>query len=389
MTDLPTTYWSESEGCEVLISTLNYHRLVSTIGKVSRAIGGGTSPVLEALRAELAKRPQDTGPRQMAGQQTQDREARGAPVASPKAPLPRAAVIGDNQGSDDEEKAFRDRLDEDHANLASEAAALESAAFRLPKEVASDEDVEAISGWVIKAAALKRKTEDLRKKTKEPFLQRGRWVDSFFGSFITAVDARVGPLEKRKVPYLQAKRAREEAERQEKAQAARRAQDEANARAAEERRIADEAAERRRAAEEALRASANADAAEVERLEREAIQAGREEQLAIDAAGQAAKDVKATEKVAVREERILAGDHRHVLGRTAGAGSASALKTSYKPDVHNGARLTASLGPLAPFLGDAAIDAALAKAARAEPRPSIPGVDWIEETTSRTTAARS
>lgn len=387
MSELPTSYIG-SDQKEVLISSMPYTRLVNSINVRSRESGGASTPLLEALRAELARRPPPSLPEQQAERHRMptgaEAAARGEAPAAASQPLPPRHEIGAN---DPPAEDYAEILAQQNEHLLSQAAELESAAALLPREVETEEHMGEITAWVVKAQNLTRAAEKVRKETKEPHLVKGRAVDTFFGSIAAMANTRIASVEKRKIPYLQARRAAEEAERSRQAAILRQSQQEALQRENEEREATNLAAAAVDTAKEKLRNATTEE--EIAAAETELRAAAKIAQLSGDAAEQAVKDAKAAGKVADRQERIIAGDHRLVLGKVSAGGGSSTLRVSWKPDVHNAARLTASLGPLAPFLGDAAIDAALQRAAKADTRPAIPGVDFIEDLQARTTAARS
>ena len=374
-----TTYFSQSAGKDLVIREMAYPQLVNTINAYSRKLGGGTDETLDALRAELARRPvlDPNGAQPAAGAMSRD--------AAPARALPREAVMGDNRPPSDE--PLKLRLEEDNAELLTTAANLEMQASKLPKEIETEDHLAEVNGWIVLAQNAGKTAESARKAEKEPFLRAGKFVDEFFGSIDKGLKSRMATLEQRKVPYLKAKRAREEAERAARAAELRRAQEEAEQRQRDERAAAAKAAAEAEAAAALLRNAATPE--EMDAAEKVAREANKNQELAEAAVVQAGKDSKAAGKVADREEKILAGDHRHVLGKVSAGGASSALKVEYRPDVHNQQRMMSSLGPLGPFLGDAAIEAALKRAAKAEPRPAIPGVDYVEEHTASTRASRS
>jgi hypothetical protein len=346
-------------------------RTWSTRSTSAPATWAAARRVFDALRAELSRRPapDPNGPQPAAGAHA----------------LPREARSGDNNPPTDV-NPLEERLNEAHRSLVDQAAELEITAASLPREVTSEEDVALLNAWILKAQTVGRTAEKHRKDEKEPFLRAGKVVDGFFNGIADGLARRVKGLEDRKVPFLRAKRAREEADRAASAAALRRSQQEAADRVEQERQ---EAQRKRDEAERLLgELRAATDPEVIERLEGAYRAAARDAQLSDAAADQAVKDARKVEKAAVREERILAGDHRHVLGKVQEGGGSSSLRTSWKPEVHNAQRLMASLGPLAPFLGDQAVDAALARAAKAEVRPAIPGVDFVEDFQSQTRASR-
>lgn len=275
-----------------------------------------------------------------------------------------------------------DRLREKYEGLADEQADLELSASKLPKEVKTDADVLAVNAWVKAARALARKAEEARKAEKDHFLRQGQKVDGFFKTELQdPVKARADAIEARNTPYLKAKAEAERARKEAEAAAIRRAQEEAaarerEAREAEEReRVAAEAAARkvREAQDEETRAAA----AEELRQREAAAEAERK------AAEQAGKDQAAAERSAGARERA-ATKGAAALSRTGVAGEGSAtLKATWVHRVTDPTALYGSLGPLSGFLAGDAVEAALRRAAKADERPAVPGVEYVEEHSSR------
>jgi hypothetical protein len=386
---LITSYFSKSAQREIPIADMSYSQLTNTINAYSRRIGGGTDEVLEALRADLARRPPpdqapagaDSSPApSMRGSGTaRSRDGTKDPVADPRG----LAKIGHNDPPEETvADRLRARLEAEYAAMVEEIADHELAAAKLPKVVNTDEDVAAINAWVVKARGLYRRAEDTRKAEKDDYLQAGKTIDAFFAEIKDDVAKRAKDLEDRNTPYLQAKAAREEAER--------RAQAEAKRKAAEEAAAAEQAAlaAQRKAQEEAAAAERQIreakDAETLAAAEAASREANRKAKIESDAAAQAAKDVAQATKSADRDEKIADGGGRHALGRTSAGGGSSSLKTEWKYRVTDRAALAATLGGLQPFLAQQAVDDALARAARAPSKPEINGVEFYPETTTQT-----
>jgi hypothetical protein len=210
---------------------------------------------------------------------------------------------------------------------------LEITAASLPREVTSDEDVALVNAWILKAQTVGRDRREASARTKRsPSCAPARWSTGSSTASRTGLRAGSKGLEDRKVPFLRAKRAREEADRAASAAALRRSQEEARRRVEQERQ---EAERKRDEAERPLRRAARRHRPGGDRAAGRRLPRGRDAQLSDAAADQAVKDARKVEKAAVREERILAGDHRHVLGKVQEGGGSSSLRTSWKPEVHN------------------------------------------------------
>jgi hypothetical protein len=386
---LITHYFSQSSGREIPIRDMSYSQLVNTINAVARRLGGGTDETLDALRADLARRPapepgeaapKTSVPNLRGSGNAQSRDGTTDPVADPRG----LARIGDNNPPDEVTVAerLRARLEAAHEALIEALADHELAAAKLPKSVESDDDVAKINAWVVRARELYREAEGHRKAEKDDYLQAGKTIDAFFGELKDDVAVRAKDIEDRNTPYLQAKAKREEADRLAAAEAKRKAAEEAAERERESQAAAKKAQEE---ADAALKAIQDAkDDEERLRLEKVARDAAAVAKTENKAAEQAGKDVKAATKSADRDEKIAAGGGRHALGRTSAGGGSSSLKTEWKYRVVDKTRVAASLGPLYPFLGSSVVDDALGRAAKSDPRPDIPGVEYYSEAVTQT-----
>lgn len=377
-----TTYINSKGDIEV-IKDMADPRLVNAIAARARKLGGGTDAMLDTLRAELASRPPPAEdgaapatPLRGSGD-AQKRDGTTEPVADPRS----LAQIGDNNPPEDADP-FLERLEADNAALMDDIADHELKARKLPKEVTSDDDLALINAWVIRARELWKRAETTRIDEKEPYLTAGKKIDGFFTQVKSDLTERAKTIEQRNAPYLAAKAAREEAERLAQAAAKRAAAEEAAAAERDAQAAARKAAEEAAAAEKKIRDAATEEA----RLaaEEEARQANKRLQTENRAAEQAGKDVKAASNSAARDEKIAAGGGKHSLGRTAAGGGSSTLKTVWKYRLLDTAAASASLGPLQPFLSPSAMEDALARAAKADPRPIVPGVEFYAETESQT-----
>lgn len=275
-----------------------------------------------------------------------------------------------------------DRLREKYEALADEQADLELSASKLPKEVKTDADVIAVNAWVKAARELARKAEAARKDEKDHFLRQGQKVDGFFKRELSdPVLDRARAIEARNTPYLTAKAAAEKARKEAEAAAIRQAQEDAakrerEAREAEEtaRREAEAAAKKiREAADEETRAAA------AEELRQKEAAAATERK----AAEQAQTDQASAERQAGARERAADKGATH-LSRTGAAGQGSAtIRKTWVHRIDDGPALWSSLGPLGGFIAADAVEAALRRAAKADERPTVPGVSYSEDITSR------
>ena len=298
------------------------------------------------------------------------------------APTHKLGLIGDNGPPADPLAA---QLAEDHAALLTERTDLELAAAKLPREVNTDEDCAKITAFVVKAKALAKKAVDAHTPAKAPVLQQGRTIDAFFFSIRDGAKAKADDIEKRNAPFLRAKADAEAARRREEEAAKRRAADEAKEREAEERRQR-EAAERE--AEAARRRIADAETAEARgRAEADARAAERNADLARKAEEQATADAAKATKSADRDSKAAAKGLG--LSRTASGGGVAKVTKTWRWRMENQGQLLQSLGPLASYLGDDAVKAALDRATKADPRPAIPGIAYWEEEAVKTTATRA
>ena len=295
-----------------------------------------------------------------------------------------APPIGHNNPPDEVE-AFVSRVRLENADLLAERVDLEFDVAGAPKAPASDEDVAAINEMVVKLRGYARRLEGAREDAKRPLLGMGRGSDALFTTVRDAMKATADQLERRNGPFLQAKAVKLEQERQAKLAEQRRLEQEA------EQRRQDEAAERQRLEDEAAAArqkiiDANT-AEEREAAAALAVNTERDAQLARDAEEQAEKDRQKLSKAADRTERKA----DTALERTAGGGGASKLTEERKwrwGREDSREALRASLGPLAPYLSESAVIDAIARAAKADPAPIIPGVEFYVDVVASTTASR-
>ena len=312
---------------------------------------------------------------------------------------------------------FVANLEEANEDLILRQGDLEMDAAMLPREAKSDEDVAKIAAWVAKAKTLYRDAEKTREKEKADYLAASKKIDGWFGAIKSAVQTKVEGIEKRCAPYLAAKRAKEEAEAAERArlakieqdrlaEVARKAQEEAAAarraqEAEEERlrqvetdRIAREEAARRQAEEDEvgdvetyedeveLDDDGESEAAE-EAYRQSMIEAQKADEAAQAATLAAEKAAKATD----RADRVASGETR--LGKVSGAGVSTSIKTTWTARINSYGALIQCLGPLGSYFLEGPVRDAVARAAKAERRPDLPGVEWIAEDNVNTRQTRT
>ena len=308
-------------------------------------------------------------------------------------------------------------LEERHAALLRQQSDLELAVRKLPQEVTSDEDVALINAHVLARRNLAREVEATRVDVKAPYLSRERVIDAWFGGIKTALEGRAKAIEQRSAPYLHAKRQREQAEADARAaklrQDAREAQERADAalaaqRKAEQDRLAEEQRQRdleterarqqqeqERIAREAQTASETpapapapaeplVSAAEQEEAHRKSIAAQQEAQKKAEDAAEEARKLNLAASRADTQAARGGG-----LGRTQGGGASAKANMVWVGRIDSFPKVIQSMGPLGPFLNETILRDAVAKAARANPRPEVPGVVYSQELEVKTTQTRA
>jgi len=303
-----------------------------------------------------------------------------------------AASIGHNQPPTDQE-VFIQRLEDTYPQLTDRYADLEAMRRKLPKEVKTQADVDAITAYSVECAKLDRETERTRVMVKEPYLERGKWIDGWFGDIRRLVQANADAATQRANAWLQAKRRAEEAER---AAAAARAREEAakaqrEAQAAREAEIAAQRA--REEAEEALRKGApepqgeNIVAFVVADEEKRLRDAYEAEQHAKREAEEAAKAARIADF-----EAEQAQEHAEApapLARASTVGGSLKVKESWSPRIVSLAALRQSLGAAGPYFLERELGVMLDRAAKAPGPPIISGVEWIPQQSVKTTLSRA
>lgn len=286
---------------------------------------------------------------------------------------------------------FEQRLEAKNDTLLDMEADLSLDSGKLPREVASDDDVAAITAWVTKVRKLAREVEDRRVVEKEPYLDRGRRIDTWFGKFKDRLLTRAKEVEQRSTAYLQAKQARAQAEaraRQEAAAAERRRQE---AVAEEARRVEREAAARARRAEEEVAAAARRSAEETAAAEAK-LRAANQASAAAAAKTEAAdKEVRTAAQAEERAERRA--ENPTELGKAPGGGGNARVEMAPHFRVVSVSKFLQSLGPFHQWVDMKELERPMqrwANIAKEKPeiRAEIPGLEYFETAVTKTTATR-
>ena len=231
---------------------------------------------------------------------------------------------------------LEDRLRETHADLFRQLVQLEEKAAEAPLSIEDEETAQSVTDLASSLSKLDKAFDAVRVKEKEPYLAGSRTVDAVLGSPSKALQGRKTTLMSRvnahhnRVAEEQRRRAKEEADRQR------------------------EAAERARQAAEAARLAESHQ--EADQLER---QAAKTDAVA-DA--QAAKAIRGGGAITRTE---------------GGARSFQAKVRRFK--ITDPVAFRESFGPMAPYLDKDSVAAALGRAAKADPWPTIPGVAFSIE----------
>jgi hypothetical protein len=80
----------------------------------------------------------------------------------------------------DNQPPLPERLALDYQETADEVQKIAERANALPRKIENEEDLSAVAPVIRDATTLMRRVEDARKKEKEPHLEAGRQVDTFF-----------------------------------------------------------------------------------------------------------------------------------------------------------------------------------------------------------------
>lgn len=229
------------------------------------------------------------------------------------------------------------RLREAHAALFRQMVGLEEEASEAPAEVNDQQTADRLTDLAGRIQKAERAFEAARVEAKEPFLTGGRTVDSVLGQPPKTLAGRRTTLMSR----VNAHHNRVAAEARRKAEA-------------EALRLREEAEEARRQAETARILESHQEA---DQIEQEAHQAEQ----------QAAAQEKKVERAQTASTRTESG------------------ATSYQTRVRafritDGDAFRASFGPMAPYLDRQSVADALGRAAKADPWPTIPGVEFYHDT---------
>lgn len=162
---------------------------------------------------------------------------------------------GHNSGS--QEDQIRDNIRERHPHLEPRASELLKTAQAVPAEI-SEEIAGKVADFIKSISAHIKAIDGARSLEKEPYIKGGRIVDGLFKKMAEPLETAKKELEKRLGIVL---RAKEERERREAAEKARREREEAE----ERKRVADELARKQREEAEAAKRAAE----EAERKQRE------------------------------------------------------------------------------------------------------------------------
>ena len=120
-----------------------------------------------------------------------------------------------------------DRLSDDHRDLLNRVEELAARANNGPREIKSDDDLDACGQLSLDAAALTKELDAARVEEKRPYLEAGRDVDGFFGTPIDRLKRIKTAFEGVASAYM---RAVAERKRREAEEAARKAREEEEAR---------------------------------------------------------------------------------------------------------------------------------------------------------------
>lgn len=136
-----------------------------------------------------------------------------------------ALMMGHNRP--DEKSPLRARLEEQHAALLADIAALAERANAAPATVESDDVLGVVSDLAKSATAVAKRAETARTSEKEPYLAAGREIDGFFKALAERLERIGAAMKTRATEYLRRKEAEERRRREEEA---RKAREEAEAR---------------------------------------------------------------------------------------------------------------------------------------------------------------
>ena len=202
-------------------------------------------------------------------------------------------IIGHNQPPSDEE-AFRSELASRHTGLLERRTELEQAAARAPLTIEDAETAGRAADFIKQLASHESAAEKARKGEKEPYLQRGKWVDAFFK---TAAVAGIAAIKKTMTDRL----------------------------TAYQRKVAEEERRRRREREQRER-----EEAERARREAEDRAAAARTDADLEAAVQAEQEADEAEARAERAERATEAGAADLSRQHSASGAVASLRTSWK-----------------------------------------------------------
>lgn len=220
-----------------------------------------------------------------------------------------------------DENAFLNEIESRHGELLKRRDELVAASERAPETIGDAETAGKAADYIKQLGAHEKTADKARKDEKEPYLERGRWVDGFFKSIAVQGIADIKKAMTGRLTAYQRKVAEEERQRRE----------------AEERRQREEAERARREAEEKAQAA----------------QTDEDLQAAVEAEQQAA-EAQARAERAERDAQAGAAD---LSRQHSGAGTVASLRTSWKCTAYDPA--TVDLEALRPHIARAEIEKAI------------------------------
>ncbi|MEW5421916.1 hypothetical protein [Amorphus sp. 3PC139-8] len=108
-------------------------------------------------------------------------------------------------------------LADQHRSLVGDVDAIAKRAMVLPEEISSDDDLDATTNVGRDLAKLRKRIDATRKEEKEPHLEAGRTVDTFFNAQIGRVASILSTLEARATAWHEKKAAAEKRRREDEA----------------------------------------------------------------------------------------------------------------------------------------------------------------------------
>lgn len=263
--------------------------------------------------------------------------------------------------------ALKDRLNVDFAHVIEASdKLLEKAADFIDKPILDDAGLEPVSDHIKDIVKYTKRIEALRTDEKEPYLEGGRIVDSFFKSITKRLDDQAASLNKITTKYLKDKSDREREEREERARIAR---EEQRRIAAETQRKLDEAAAADRAAREAAARAQTLGAA------RAAEQAQADAERSFKAALESERKEMLASAAVARAERQSAAAPSD-MARTRGGASLATLRTTWEFEIEDAKSIPLDI--LRPHIPAEAINQALRSFIKAGGR-EIAGVRIFED----------